>query len=279
MSDWLIDGIPAGSLPVTDRGFQYGDGLFETVAVRAGEPRFLDRHLQRLESGMKRLGIAPVSGLTAAAAAEVRRLALECGSGAAKVIVTRGTGPRGYRLPPMPAPMRLVGVMPAGRLPRENYEQGIALRVCRTPVGWNPVLAGMKTLGRLEQVLARAEWNDPGIAEGLMLDREQRIVGGTMTNFFVVSGGRLCTPSLAGAGVAGIMRGLVLEQAEAAGLEFRERDMTVDGLRDDDELFVTNSQVGIWPVCRVDERPFVPGAWTRRLMARLTAIGVEECAC
>ena len=109
MSAWLIDGEPADQLPVADRGFQYGDGLFETIALREGQARFLDDHLSRLEAGLRRLAIP--AGAAAVAAAEVERLASGVVFGIAKIIVTRGSGQRGYR----PArPCRLAVAGPGG---------------------------------------------------------------------------------------------------------------------------------------------------------------------
>lgn len=274
--DWFLDGAEVDSVPVSDRGFQYGDGLFETIAVRGGGPRFLDEHLQRLTSGLERLGIEPDAAV--GLADEVRRVVAGCAHGIAKVIVTRGSGPRGYRSPPDAVPRRLVGVVPSEPVPRGNYDPGIALRICRTPIGARPATAGMKTLGRLDQIIARDEWRDPDVAEGLMLDARGRIVCGTMTNFFCVRDERLLTPSLAEAGVAGIMRRIVIEQAPMAGFDVSKATLRIEDIRDEDELFVTNSQIGIWPVRRFGERALGRAERTRRLMERLASIGVEECA-
>jgi len=276
MSRWLLDGDAADSVSITDRGLHYGDGLFETIAVRDGTPRFLDRHLRRLASGLERLGIpAPARS---SLAAEVRLLAGECAHGAAKIIVTRGSGRRGYRPPANQEPRRIVGVIPSEPLPRHHYSCGIALRLCATPVSTNTSTAGMKTLNRLEQVLARAEWSDPDVAEGLMLDVQGRIVSGTMTNIFVVRDDRLHTPPVHDAGIAGIMRSIVLDQAGHIDLEAGETRLAPEDVHTAGEVFVTNSQLGIWPVRRFETTSFEPGPWTRKLMQRLAVIGVEECA-
>lgn len=275
MSVWLVDGVPAETVPVSDRGLHYGDGLFETIAVRDGRARFLDLHLQRLASGLQRLRIPSpdIRNL----ASEVQRVASGCEYAAAKIIITRGSGPRGYRPPVDPDPTRIVGVVPSTPPPRHHYRDGIALRVCETRMTGNPATAGIKTLDRLEQVLARAEWDDPEIAEGLMLDLQHRVVSGTMTNVFFVRDGRLYTPPLIAAGVAGVMRGLVLQQARAAGFDSREDYARLADLIHATEIFVTNSQIGIWPVCCLEQRSFEPGPRTRWLMRRLAEVGVEEC--
>ncbi len=106
----------------------------------------------------------------------------------------------------------------------------------------------MKHLNRLEQVLARAEWDDAAIAEGLMLDDAGRVVEGTMSNLFVVSGGRLLTPGLEAAGVAGVIRGLIMDVAPELGFQVSECDLRLADLNAADELFVCNSVIGIWSV-------------------------------
>ncbi len=276
MTEWLVDGASSGSLPIADRGFQYGDGLFETIAVRRGAPRFLDAHLRRLKSGLDRLGISLDAGTPLAS--EVRRVAAGCDFGIAKIIVTRGSGPRGYGPPDEAKPRRLVGLAPSEPWPRDRYAPGIVLRVCRTPIATNRATAGIKTLGRLDQVLARSEWSDPEIAEGLMLDAQRCIVSGTMTNVFFARNGRLHTPPLIEAGVAGIMRAAVIDRARSKGIAVAETRARIEDLHDAEELFVTNSQIGIWPVRRFVERALGPGRLTRILMRELADIGVEECA-
>ena len=276
MSEWLIDGESIESVPVTDRGFQYGDGLFETIALREGRARFLDSHLQRLEEGLRRLAI-PDDGASVAAA-EVERLAAGIKFGVAKIIMTRGSGQRGYRPPREVTPARMVGVLPAQPAPSDHYEHGIAMRYCETPVTSNRATAGIKTLERLAQTLARAEWDDPSIAEGVMLDESGHIVCGTMTNIFFETNRALHTPSLEQSGIAGIMRAKVLEEASAAGLDVRVGQYRPEYLNAADEVFVTNSQVGIWPVRRLAEVDFPVGSQTRRLMERMAALGVAECA-
>ena len=276
MTKWLLNGAQTDSLPISDRGLQYADGLFETIAVRDSKPRFLAAHLRRLGEGLRRLGIP--ARVAEPLEREVLDASVAAEDAVAKVIVTRGSGRRGYRPSDEAEPCRILGIMPATCAPREYYERGIVTRTCATPIALSPATAGIKALGRLEQVLARAEWTDPDVAEGLMLDPLGHIVSGTMTNFFCVRHRRLITPSLAGAGVAGIMRGVVIEQATLAGIEVVETRLRPNDLRPDDELFVTNSQIGLWPVRQIDDRSFFPGDPTRELMRRLAAVGVKECA-
>ncbi|RMF99261.1 MAG: aminodeoxychorismate lyase [Gammaproteobacteria bacterium] len=274
MTETLINGRPGDSIPVTDRGFGYADGLFETIAVRGGQPRLLHRHLARLRAGCERLGIiAPLAVL----AAEIERLARGRARAILRVAITRGSGPRGYRPPADGSALRAVTLYPAGDAPRAYWRDGVRVIRCRTPAATSPAIAGLKTLGRLEQVLARAEWDDPAIAEGLMRNADGWI-GGTRSNLFLVRQGRLYTPRLVSAGVAGVMRGLVIEQARRLGRPAAEVAVDDAQLESADELFLTNSQFGIWPVRQLGGRTLSSGPLTRALMQALADEGVEECA-
>jgi 4-amino-4-deoxychorismate lyase len=149
--------------------------------------------------------------------------------------------------------------------PPRTDEEGVRVRLCQTPLGHNPVLAGIKHLNRLEQVLARAEWHDPAILEGLMLDLQGRVVEGTMTNLFLVRDGVLHTPDLTMCGVAGVMRALVLDLAADLAIATRVQHCTLADVYAADEVFVCNSLIGVWPVRAVESATFIVGLVTRRI--------------
>ena len=142
--------------------------------------------------------------------------------------------------------------------PRSWYEQGITVRLCDTRLARQPRLAGIKHLNRLEQVLARAEWDDPSVAEGLMRDDEGYVISGTQTNLFALQGKELFTPDLSHAGIAGVVRGLILESAGDFRLIPRIRRLCIDDLKQADALFVTNSVMGLCPVERFEEQRYDP---------------------
>ena len=251
----LINGRPGTALDVLDRGLQYGDGLFETIAIQAGRPRLLSHHLERLSQGCCRLLMeAPDREIIAGEIAEVAAAP----ASVVKVIVTRGAGGRGYRPPACPSQNRIVASYPWPDDVRERCAAGIRLRTCSVRLSSNPALAGIKHLGRLEQVLARAEWQDESVAEGLMLDESGRVVCGTQSNLFVVVAGRLITPRVDRCGVAGVMRRAVLEWAAGRGVTTREADLRSEDLPGAVEMFVTNAVIGAWPVRELDGKA-VPG--------------------
>ena len=259
-----------------DRGLLYGDGVFETIAVHAGEPRFWSGHLQRLAAGCARLGLPlPDEGVLRGEAA-----ALLAGHDAAvlKIIVTRGTGGRGYQPPDNAQPTRIVQRHPLPSWPPAYAASGVRARLCSTLLGSNPQLAGIKHLNRLEQVLARQEWRDPDINEGLLRDRDGHVIEGTMSNLFAVTGNTLVTPDLTACGVAGIMRSVVLEQAGRLGIATAVKPLPLAEVQQADELFLTNSLIGIWPVIELDNMAWQAGAVTRRLQECLANLETEGTA-
>jgi 4-amino-4-deoxychorismate lyase len=241
MTTW-INGRRSTRIDVRDRGLQYGDGLFETMRVRGGQIRLLEYHLQRLDAGCRRLEIAGPS--LGALRTELARIAKLRSAGVLKLIVTRGPGPRGYRPTGHERCTRIVALH---ALPQVRHAESAAVRVrlCATPIGQNPHLAGLKTLNRLESVLARAEWSDVRIWEGLMRDVDENIVCGTMSNLFLRRGCRLMTPPLDRCGVLGVMRRWILETAGELGLTACERRIRWRDLSEAEEVFMTNAVAGI----------------------------------
>ena len=260
----LVNGSETAGIAADDRGLQYGDGLFETMAATGGRIRHLALHLARLEEGCRRLRIPmPSAGLIED---ECERVLEGLGTGTVKLTITRGPGPRGYRPPAVPSVTRIV-VSSAAR-PRGDALAPLVIRLCDTRLGLNPLLAGLKHLNRLEQVMACSEWDDPGIGEGLMLSTDGRLISATAANVFMVEAGRLVTPAIRDCGVAGIMRQVVLAAAADSGLPAAVEDVHPDRLAAADEVFVTNAVVGIRPVMELTGmRRWTTGEVTRSLMA------------
>lgn len=257
-----IDGEPAGSLSVRDRGLAYGDGLFETMLVIAGRPSLFDRHLARLAFGGRRLALAlDVEEIER----ECRAFAGEMGDGVMKLIVTRGDGLRGYGPSPDARPRRILQASPAPVYPPAHAEHGIRLFPCQTRLAEQPLLAGLKHLNRLEQVIARSEWRDDEHAEGLMCDTSGRIVEGVYSNLFLVKRGVLLTPDLSRCGVEGVMRQALLDMAGEAGMPARALELRMADLQKADEVFVCNSVYGIWPVRGFEQLNWPVGPLTRKL--------------
>ena len=264
----LLNGAESDHITVSDRGFQYGDGLFETIAVIEGRPLFLEHHLQRLTEGCSKLNIPkPDLKLLADEAYFVCKQAKQA---VLKIILTRGSGGRGYRQPEVIQPTRVISLYPFPEYSNANAELGIKLRFCDTRLGLNPALAGIKHLNRLEQVMARAEWDDPAIQEGIMLDINNDVIEGTMTNLFYAKGNEIFTASLHTAGVAGVTRAIIKNLLKEHGISLIEHDYDKEILLTANELFVCNSIIGIWPVKQIEGLQFAVGSLTKQIQAWLT---------
>jgi len=249
----LVDGHEDGAINPADRGFNYGDGLFETLAVRNGQARFVDWHLERLATGAARLGIPLPDAVLLKD--EVAR-ACPGDRGVVRVVLTRGSGPRDYRPPREPRPLRVVSGSPWPERDPACWTEGVRLRWCETRLGRNPRLAGIKHLNRLEQVLARAEWAGDEVAEGLMMDEGGNVIGGTRTNLFAIFEDGLATPALDQCGVAGVMRCAFRRWAAGQGIAIAERRLPAEELAGARGLLLTNSLIGAWPVRALAERVF-----------------------
>lgn len=253
---FLVDGQKGGQVDPLDRGLNYGDGLFETIAVLEGRPRFLDWHLERLAGGASRLGF------TAPDAALLRReiSAVTFGTRCVvKLIVTRGSGPRGYRPPQHALTRRIVGAWDWPQ-PPASAAAGARVGWCRTRLGRNPTLAGVKHLNRLEQVLARAEWDDGAMDEGLMCDEGGRVISATQANLFAKIAGRWVTPRLDQCGVAGIMRRAFTAWQVERGNPVEERELARSDIESASALLLTSALAGGWPVRELDGRPIAVDA-------------------
>ena len=269
----LVDGERAESIDARDRGLLYGDGLFETIRFVHGRAPLWERHIARLAEGCDRLGLVCPNELLllrdCAAAMEQQAQAV------VRITITRGSGARGYALPDNAVERRIVAGFPAPEIPTDWYDAGIRVRFCVVRLAMQPQLAGIKHLNRLEQVLARAEWDDPAIAEGLMFDSADHAVCATAANLFIVLDGALITPSLDQCGVAGVARAEILAQRVDCRVATIDRAM----LDRAEEIFLSSSVRGIVPVRATPERDYAVGVQTRALQAAWRERGLmPECA-
>ncbi len=262
----LVNGRAEALVPAASR-LQYGDGLFETIPIQDGRLLLWPAHVRRLTAGARRLGLDPVD--PALLAAEAEGLAAGFGLAILKVVLVRGALGRGYR--PEPAPTdRILTVWPWSRRPPADDKAPVFW--CRTRLARQPLLAGLKHLNRLEQVLAQREFTDP-YWEGLMQDTQGWVVEGTMTNLFLVEHGVLVTPTLDQAGVAGVMRDRIIERARESGIEVRVDGLTNARVMQADEVFLCNSVIGARAVLKLAERSWRPGPVTSRIQDALRTGG------
>lgn len=245
-----VNGVLDANISPLDRGFAYGDGIFETCRYSNGAIPLWSCHRERLLRSAARLNIPLDEHLLNqyldSMLANLSNEPIE--QAVIRITVTRGVGGRGYRLPELVTPTFCIGIFPGSQLLSEQYCNGVAVRVCDLRLAHAPALAGMKHLNRLEHILARAEWQDE-FAEGLLLDAKGRVVEATVSNVFAVKNNQLHTPDLSAVGVAGIMRKTIIENlAPALEIDSHTVEMDLDFLCAADEIFLSNSVYGIWPV-------------------------------
>ena len=273
----LLDAA-APHLSVFDRGFQLGDGVFETLRVRAGSPTEIGEHLGRLRSSADGLGIS----LPPEAEAELARgiadlLAAEgldgpTGDASVRITVSRGAIRSRGLLPvgAVPPPTMAIQAWPVGPPPADHLERG--LHVVTSAVRRDPEspLVGLKTTSRADSVYARLEARRAGADDALFLTIDGHLSEATTANVFVLRGDELATPALACAILPGTTRSWILAWAAAAGLRPSEGWLTTRDLAEADEAFLSSSVAGILPVTRFDGRPIGsgrPGPWTMRARA------------
>jgi 4-amino-4-deoxychorismate lyase len=267
----LLNGQQTDRIAIKDRGLQYGDGLFETIAYKNKKLEFIDEHFERLEKGCLTLNI-PTQTLSELEN-DFSLITQQLEENAViKVIITRGQGGRGYKQPDAASPSRIVSLHPFPDYPESN-QQGVRVTRCKQIVSQNPTLAGLKHLNRLEQVLARSEWNDKEIAEGLMSNINGELIEGTMTNLFIVKQNTLFTPDLSLSGIKGIIRKRVISLAESLSIPLHITQIKESDLAASDEVFLTNSVIGIWPVTHIDDQlSFAYGPITKQLQEALEGL-------
>jgi len=258
MSLFWVNGVPEGTVSALDRGLHYGDGVFETMAIINGKLLLWERHMGRLLAGCSRLGI-PIPDRETLSQELARAVALADRRAVIKIIVTRGSGGRGYRNPDSIEPLRVITLNPWPDYPPSRWLTGVHVRVCATRLARQPALACIKHLNRLEQILARNEWQDDDTVEGLMCDDRGRLIEGTMSNIFLRLRDRIVTPVLDGCGVAGTLRAELLEQGARSGVSIDQCEVTLEDLMTADEVLICNSVFGIWPVRSVAGRSFEVG--------------------
>jgi 4-amino-4-deoxychorismate lyase len=234
------DNSPVEHLSPLDRGLAYGDGVFETILAVNGELIWWSEHWQRLISGAQRLGItSPSEQLIYQAAlqlAGVKRCVI-------KVILTRGVGGRGYA-PTAGSVSTIVSMHPAP----EILKSPVKIRWCQTPISQQPALAGLKHLNRLENVVARSEWQDEVFFEGLMSDLSDNVICATSANLFIYSKQRWLTPSLNLSGICGLTRQWLLDNIGNISVE----PICHSDVENADAIFLCNSVRGMMEVSHLE---------------------------
>ena len=271
--NYLINGSFDHIISPFDRGFAYGDGVFRTMKMVDGLPESWPQHYQKLVADCAAINIVCPSAellmsdlqqLFSSVNMSENQLAV------AKIIITRGEGNRGYTPPAITAPMRVVTKSDMPTYSEQRYSEGVNLTVCETRLAPQPKLAGIKSLNRLENVLARMEWQEPTIADGILLDNEGNVIECTAANIFARFGTTLITPSLTQCGIAGITRQRIIELAPTLSLKTSIKAIDLPTLLAADEVIICNSLYGAWQVKSVQEKTLKTAALADNIRAALT---------
>jgi len=242
----LIDGEEQSKITIFNRNMQFGDGLFETCVAQKNKVLFWSSHLERLSIGCERLNIKKinesdwVSDINKAFALSAHSHCI------VKLILSRGDSSRGYGYKDDIVPVRVVII---SEIKKTVVNNSFSLEYSDSGYHSNPQLAGIKHCNRLEQILARSNLSSD---EGIMLDENENVISVTQGNIYLVIGNTLLTPKLDKCGVVGSRRSLILELAKSLNIEVKEDLISADKLKQADEVFISNSVIGIQSVKSIE---------------------------
>lgn len=270
---WFVNYRLDSSVSIADRGFAYGDGVFETIRVLPNVFFQLDDHLARLYRGLSKLGM-PLSTeqkneLIVFLSSQVLGLIKE--ESVVKIMVTRGEGGRGYLPPEKITHSIVIGILSAPDY-QVQKNKGVSLSVSPVPVSNNRFLSGIKHLNRLENVMAKRFLMAPDF-EAIMLNADGELIECIQSNLFWFQNGVIQTPSLEQAGVQGTYRKAIIENQTHYSVQVGH--FSLSDIMAADEVFIANSLMGVVPVTHitidVDKRSFPIGIHTRKLQVSMLA--------
>ncbi|WP_145514562.1 aminodeoxychorismate lyase [Yersinia massiliensis] len=245
-----INGVEQNLISASDRSVQFGDGCFTTARVCDGRVVWLDKHILRLQQATERL-LMPTVNWNA-----LTQEMVEAGShteeGVLKVIISRGSGGRGYNGAACQHPTRIISLSDYPAQYHNWRERGVSLALSPVPLARNPLLAGVKHLNRLEQVLIRAHLERTMADEALVLDTEGMLVECCAANLFWRRKEVIFTPDLSLSGVDGIMRQQIMSCLSAHGRRIEIVSQPPNVLADADEVMICNALMPLLPVNRAD---------------------------
>jgi len=260
MTEVWVNGKQDCQIDPLERGLAYGDGLFATMRFSGGKILFLKAHMQRLEQGAKRLGFDWCG--SDALIARINQIAMTRGEGCIKLLLGRGVGGRGYAAP---ADASITEIVSVHAIPT-HYSQwqsgGISLKSSDVKLAHQPLLAGIKHLNRLEQVLIKSKSLPSGFEDWLVMDQQRNVIESSMANLFLVDGNKVITPSIALAGVAGVMREQVIYALIDLGFDLHINEVSYLQLSQFEHGFITNSLFGLVDINRIDDFTYERSSFT-----------------
>ncbi len=263
MTEVWVNGKPDCQVNPLERGLAYGDGLFATMRFSGGEVLFLRAHLQRLTQGAKRLGFDWCA--SDSLISQITHLALTRGDGCIKLLLGRGVGGRGYAAPTSGSITEIVSLHAIPSHYSQWQNTGVSLKSSEVKLAQQPLLAGIKHLNRLEQVLIKSKKLPSGFEDWLVMDQKRNVIESSMANLFLVDGNNVITPSIALAGVAGVMREQVIYALIARGFDLHIHDVSYQQLSQFEHGFITNSLFGLVDINRIDNLTYARSSFTHSI--------------
>lgn len=269
---YCVNGKLVSGIAPTNRGFAYGDGIFRTMRLLEGELQDWPLHYQTLVADCSKIQIVCPSAellmqefkyFMASASEEETQFSI------IKIIITRGEGARGYAPPAVCEPTRVLVQSPLPNYPAEIYANGVALYNCQTRLAHQPILAGIKHLNRLENVLARAEHKDPRFFDGLLQDYDGNVIEAVSGNLFIRKEGVVMTPALDSCGVAGVMRQKILDWYRTQGQPVVIAPLSIEDVLQAEAVVIVNSVYGVLQVTQIDEHVMAADHWAQELRSQL----------
>ncbi len=257
----IIDGQEQSNISIYNRNVQYGDGLFETCVTKENQILFWEKHLSRLDMGCERLKIKKIEESIWLKDIEKALSLTSHKNCVIKLILSRGNSQRGYSYPDDIMPVRIVIL---SEMKKTYAKKSFSLEYAQSGYHSNPNLAGIKHCNRIEQILARAKLKED---EAIMLDENQNIISVTQGNIYFIFGQRLVTPKLDRCGVIGSRRSLILELAKSIELDVEQDNISVTDAKKADEIFISNSIIGIQSVSSIEDYQLPNSSMTRKISA------------
>ena len=242
----LINGKEQTKVSIFNRNMQYGDGLFETCIAKDNRILLWSNHFARLNKGCEKLNIKKIDESHWMSDLKKAFALSEHNNCIVKLILSRGDSSRGYGYKDDIVPVRVVIISEIKKTVANN---SFSLEYLDSGYHSNPQLAGIKHCNRLEQILARSNLSSD---EGIMLDENENVISVTQGNIYLVIGNTLLTPKLDKCGVVGSRRSLILELAKSLNIEVKEDLISADKLKQADEVFISNSVIGIQSVKSIE---------------------------
>ncbi|WP_144207138.1 aminodeoxychorismate lyase [Shewanella donghaensis] len=267
MTSIFVNGLPQHHVNSSDRGLAYGDGAFATMRVSHSQVLFIYAHIERLKQACLRLGftLQHQSELTL----QLEEHAKTLKNGCIKLLVSRGVGGRGYTAPSSVEQTEVISLHQIPAIYQQWQQHGISLSVSDVTLARQPLLAGMKHLNRLEQVLIKQHDLPTTFDDWLVLDTEGFVVESSMANVFIVENDSVITPSLSYSGVSGVMREQVMGALLDSHINVFAEPISLKRLYETKHVFITNSLLGIVDINKVNHCDFSTWSFSRNLLKKL----------